>query len=141
MFKIFEVLKDHGLKVTPQRLAVYEVLKNTKEHPSAETIYNKLLPLYPTMSFATVYKTLQVLKDINLVQELNVGEGSFRYDATVAHHPHITCLGCGKVDDVEDEMIFDLQDKVSTKTGYKLVRQQLYFFGYCPECRDKEEIQ
>ncbi len=138
MFRIFEVLKDHGLKVTPQRLAVYEVLKNTKEHPSAETIYNKLLPLYPTMSFATVYKTLQVLKDINLVQELNVGEGSFRYDAIVTHHPHITCLGCGKVDDVEDEMIFDLQDKVSNKTGYKLVRQQLYFFGYCPACRDSE---
>ncbi len=141
MFRIFEVLKEHGLKVTPQRLAVYEVLKNTKEHPSAETIYNKLLPLYPTMSFATVYKTLQVLKDINLVQELNVGEGSFRYDAMVAHHPHITCLGCGKVDDVEDEMIFDLQDKVSSKTGYKLVRQQLYFYGYCPECRNKEEVQ
>lgn len=141
MFRIFEVLKDNGLKVTPQRLAVYEVLKNTKEHPSAETIYNKLLPLYPTMSFATVYKTLQVLKDINLVQELNVGEGSFRYDATVAHHPHITCLSCGKVDDVEDETIFDLQDKVSEKTGYKLVRQQLYFFGYCPVCRDKEEVQ
>lgn len=135
MKDIYKILKEHGYKITPQRLAVYEELKNTKEHPSAETIYKRLQAAYPSMSFATVYKTLEMLKNLNLVQELNVGEGSFRYDANTCEHPHITCIACKKVEDVDDEMIFDLAEKVIKKTNYELVRQQLYFFGYCPECK------
>ncbi len=135
MFDIVKCLKEKGYKVTPQRIAVYEILRNTKEHPTVDMIYHRLQPLYPTMSLATVYKSLEVFKELNLVQELNVGEDKFRYDANVNQHPHITCLGCTKVEDVDDEMLFNLLEQVSSKTGYKLVNQQLYFFGYCPECK------
>lgn len=132
---IIKLLKEKGFKVTPQRIAVYEALSSTKEHPSADILYSKLQPLYPTMSLATVYKSLEVFKELNLVQELNVGEDKFRYDANVRQHPHITCLKCGKVEDVDDEMIFDLLEQVKARTGYDLVSQQLYFFGQCPECK------
>ncbi|SHI42805.1 transcriptional regulator PerR [Lutispora thermophila] len=135
MVVITKILKEHGFKVTPQRLAVYNVLKNTKEHPGAEAIYNQLLPMYPTMSLATVYKSLEVFKSIGLIQELDLGEGSSRYDANTKQHPHIHCLKCGRVDDVDDVMIDDLLDKVKSKTGYNLVKQQLYFYGYCPKCQ------
>ncbi len=134
MIDIVKSLKEKGFKVTPQRIAVYEILRCTKEHPTVDMIYNKLQPLYPTMSLATVYKSLEVFKELNLVQELNVGEDKFRYDANVNQHPHITCLVCGKVEDVDDEMLFNLLEQVSNKTGYRLVTQQLYFFGYCPGC-------
>lgn len=137
MVDIIKLLKEKGFKVTPQRIAVYETLRNTKEHPSADILYSKLQPLYPTMSLATVYKSLEVFKELNLIQELNVGEDKFRYDANVKQHPHIVCLKCGKVEDVYDEMIFDLQTQVKNKTGYDLVSQQLYFFGYCPGCKGK----
>ena len=70
--KVTELLREKGFKVTPQRLAVYDVLSRTKAHPNAETIYNKLQPNYPTMSLATVYKTLDILSEIGLVQVLNV---------------------------------------------------------------------
>lgn len=135
MFDLIKYLKEKGYKVTPQRIAVYEILKNTKEHPSVDTLYSRLQPVYPTMSLATVYKSLEVFKELGLVQELNVGEDKFRYDANVHQHPHIICLTCGKVEDVDDEMLFDLVGHVESKTGYKLVNQQLYFFGYCPECK------
>ncbi len=135
MLDVIKILKEKGYKVTPQRIAVYEVLRNTKEHPTVEAIYNKLQPTYPTMSLATVYKSLEMFKDLNLVQELNVGEDKFRYDANVNPHPHITCVSCGRVDDVYDEMFFNLSDQVADKTGYKITGQKLYFYGHCPECK------
>ncbi|MHB1394781.1 MAG: transcriptional regulator PerR [Clostridia bacterium] len=138
MVDLIKYLKEKGYKVTPQRIAVYDILKNTKEHPSVDMLYNRLQPVYPTMSLATVYKSLEVFKELELVQELNVGEDKFRYDANVNQHPHITCVKCGKVEDVDDEMLFDLSGQVESKTGYQLVSQQLYFFGNCPSCRGRQ---
>jgi Fur family peroxide stress response transcriptional regulator len=138
MVDLIKYLKEKGYKVTPQRIAVYDILKNTKEHPSVDMLYSKLQPVYPTMSLATVYKSLEVFKELGLVQELNVGEDKFRYDARVNQHPHITCMDCGKVEDVDDEMLFDLVGQVEGKTGYKMVSQQLYFFGYCPCCKHEQ---
>ena len=76
---ITDLLRSNGFKVTPQRLAVYEALANTKEHPNAEMIFNGLQATYPTMSLATVYKTIDILHEIGLVQILNAGEDSFRF--------------------------------------------------------------
>ena len=81
MNNITNIFREKKLKLTPQRIAVYRYLQSTKEHPSAETIYKALQPEYPTMSLATVYKALKTLVEVDLVQELNVGEGNFRYDA------------------------------------------------------------
>ena len=78
--EVTQILRAHGYKVTPQRLAVYHALARTTAHPQAETLYAELLPLYPTMSLATVYKTLGILCEVGLAQELNVGEDAYRYD-------------------------------------------------------------
>ncbi|SFE75999.1 Fur family transcriptional regulator, peroxide stress response regulator [Thermoanaerobacter thermohydrosulfuricus] len=131
------LLKQKGLKVTPQRSAILNLLRNTKEHPTAETIYKKLASDFPTMSLATVYKTLEVLKNIGLIQELNVGEGSFRYDANTNSHPHLVCLGCGKVEDLDESVLQNLIEEVKKHTDYRLVEQKLYFYGYCPVCQKK----
>jgi len=137
MNEILQILKEKGFKVTPQRIAIYDILTNTKEHPTVESIYNKLQPLYPTMSLATVYKSLEVFKKLNLVQELNVGEDKFRYDSNIKQHPHIMCIDCGKVDDVDDDMFFNLSEQVANKTGYDIIGQKLYFYGKCPSCIKK----
>src|SRR3712207_1526980 len=94
MHNITNIFKEKKLKLTPQRMAVYKYLKSTKEHPSAEMIYKALQPDYPTMSLATVYKALKTLVEVDLVQELNVGENNFRYDGNIYPHPHIQCLNC-----------------------------------------------
>ncbi|GBG55437.1 FUR family transcriptional regulator [Sporomusaceae bacterium FL31] len=133
------LLRDKGFKVTPQRLAIYSVLSATKAHPSAEMIFNELQPHYPTMSLATVYKTIEILKEIGLVQILNVGEDSFRYDAVTQNHPHIRCMSCGRVDDLENIDSNDFIDDVSSKTTYRLTGQQFYFYGVCPACQASEK--
>ena len=124
------------MKVTPQRIAIFDVLAKTKEHPSAEMIYKQLYNDYPTMSLATVYKSLDIFKKSGLVQELNVGEYSFRYDAITESHPHIICTECHRVEDLNDNIFTDLISKISQHTRYDVSKQQLYFYGICPQCKE-----
>ncbi len=136
--EVSERLRNRGFKVTPQRLAVYEALARTRSHPRAEMLYKELRPSYPTMSLATVYKSLSILCEIGLAQELSFGEDAFRYDADTSDHPHVRCVQCGRVDDVEAIDTKELTDEVAHSTGYHLTDHQLYFFGICPECRSKK---
>lgn len=142
MQTIEETLRAKKIKVTPQRMAVYTILKETKEHPNVEMIYQKLKPNYPAMSLATVYKTVDILKRVGLVQELNVGEGGLRYDATTKPHSHTYCENCSKVDDVENLPLKQFQSKelfhkVSEESGFKVSNAQLYFYGNCSDCQNK----
>jgi len=135
--RVTALLREKGFKVTPQRLAIYKVLANSKAHPSAEMIFQQLQPYYPTMSLATVYKTVEILKEIGLIQVLNAGEDSFRYDADTSMHPHIRCLQCGRVDDLHNIDIASFVGEVASKTTYRLAGQPCYFYGYCPACQGK----
>ena len=129
------IFKEKKLKLTPQRLAVYQYLKSTNEHPSAETIYNALQATYPTMSLATVYKSLKTLVEVNLVQELNVGEGNFRYDANCFEHCHIQCVKCGKVEDLMNLPLPNLNSIVEENSDYKVNWNKVFFYGLCKECQ------
>ena len=133
--KLASVLRKNGFKVTPQRLAVYEALAGTKAHPNAEILYNELRPSYPSMSFATVYKTVEILSHLNLITVLNTGEGSSRYDADVSLHSHVQCTNCGRVDDIGPLSVAVLGQEVAADTGYEVTGQQFYFYGVCPACR------
>ena len=134
---VTNILREKGFKATPQRLAVYDALSSTKSHPNAEMLYNMLQPSYPTMSLATVYKTMDIFAELGLIQVLNVGEDSYRYDAETASHPHIRCIECNRVDDIFDFQAEGLMSEVGAQTGYQLTGRQLYFFGRCPECQKK----
>lgn len=135
MKDIAQLLRSKGLKVTPQRIAIYTMLMNTKEHPNAEIIYKTLEPTNPTMSLATVYKTLDFFKATGLIQELNVGEGCSRYDANADCHPHVVCTQCGNVFDLEIEGLSNLREKIADQTDFDLQSEQLFFYGTCPNCK------
>jgi Fur family peroxide stress response transcriptional regulator len=132
--RISELLREKGYKVTPQRIAIYKALLNTKSHPSAEMIYNELQPHHPTMSLATVYKTVEILREMGLIQILNAGEDSCRYDADTSMHPHVRCMHCGRVDDLYVDSS-EFIEEVALKTNYRLIGQQFYFYGICPDCQ------
>lgn len=139
MNDITDKLKSNKLKVTPQRLAIYTYLTNTNSHPSAETIYTSLKSDYPTMSLATVYKTVSSLRDANLIQELNVGEDSFRYDAETKFHPHLICVKCNEVFDYYNSInLDDIKRNITNNTEFKLLYEQMYFYGICKHCQEKE---
>ena len=129
------LFREKNLKLTPQRYAIYKYLLSTKSHPSAEMIYDNIIMDYPTMSLATVYKTVKTLSEIGLVKELNVGEDNFRFDANVSKHSHIVCLSCGRVDDMENVDFSFLNKEAEKLSDYKIREHQLYFYGYCPECK------
>lgn len=135
MIKIADVLREKGLKVTPQRMAVYSMLSSTTSHPSAEEIYKALIPDNPTISLATVYKTLDSFKTAGLVQELSVGNGRSNYDADISPHPHIVCTSCGKIYDFQLSALTSLRSAVAEATDFLVEDEQITFYGTCPSCR------
>lgn len=137
MIECTEILREKKIKVTPQRIAVYNMLLNTEEHPDAETIHKILEPTNPTISIATIYKTLECFKSLGLVQELNVGEGRSRYDAITHVHPHGVCISCGKVEDIFTDKLTKLYKKIPTESGFVPEFEQLIFYGKCKECNSK----
>lgn len=135
--ELAKILRDNGCKVTPQRLAVYDMLSHTTGHPTAEMIYQKVKEQYPTMSFATVYKSVEIFSKLGVIQVLNTGEDSFRYDAKTSEHPHIKCTKCGRVNDVSHLDARAVESLVENETGFKVNGHQFYFYGICPDCQKK----
>jgi Fur family peroxide stress response transcriptional regulator len=132
-------LKEHGFRITPQRLAILKVLAVSEGHPSAEKIYEQVRSDFPTTSIATVYKTIHVLKEINQVLELGFPGGSNRYDGNnPCPHPHVICVKCQKIFDPDLESLQDMTAEVSAATGFEIMTHRLDFFGLCPECQRKE---
>lgn len=130
-------LREKGLKVTPQRLSIYGMLMNTKEHPSAETIYEQIKIRMPSISFNTVYKTLGSLEESGLIKKLVVEENHYRFDADTSPHAHILCVQCNKLEDVPGEYgekAKAMREEFSQKYGRKLFGEELYFFGHCLAC-------
>jgi len=138
MEHLTQILKSKHLKATPQRLAIYQILYNTTTHPSAEHIYKSLQSSYPTMSLATVYKTLDILKKSHLIQELNVGEDSFRYDANISSHAHLICKTCQQVFDFHTTSFDQLIPNLQTETDFEITSKNLFFYGICANCQNKE---
>ncbi len=134
METLVKALKEHNCKITPQRLAVFNVLKDSYDHPNAESIYNKLAPTYPTISLATVYKSLELFAQLGLIQVINIGENSFRYDYNSSSHPHVVCEKCHKVEDLDSHLFHNLSNKVEELSNYQINKQQLCFYGLCSEC-------
>ncbi len=131
-------LRERGYRMTPQRLAVLRVLARSEGHPSAEQIYQQLQPEYPMLSLATVYKTLETLKEIGEVLELEFRDGSNRYDgATPRPHPHLVCTGCGRIEDLDVRDLDTLALEISRRTGYAVLRHRLDFYGLCPACQSR----
>lgn len=135
--ELAKILRDNGCKVTPQRLAVYDMLSHTTEHPTAEMIYQKVKEQYPTMSFATVYKSVEIFSKLGVIQVLNTGEDSFRYDAKTSEHLHIKCTKCGRVNDVSHLDARAVESLVENETGFKVNGHHFYFYGICPDCQKK----
>ena len=128
-------LRQRNFRMTPQRMALVRMIAASEGHPSAYQLYEQVKPQYPTMSPATVYKTLNLFKEMGEVFEIDLKENS-RYDGNKPHpHPHVICISCQKVIDGADELVNNLLDEIESDSGYKIVRHQIIFYGYCPDCQ------
>ncbi len=130
-------LREHEYRLTPQRIALLRLLASSEGHPSASQLYDQIKDQFPTTSLATVYKTLNVLKEIDEVLELRFSDGNNRYDGNKPYpHPHLVCVNCQKILDLEVSRVQDLIQEVSQSSGYQIVSHRLDFYGLCPDCRD-----
>lgn len=127
-------LKSNNCKTTPQRIAVYKAIKKSTDHPNAETLFKELSPAYPTMSLATVYKSLELFVQLGLIQIINIGEHSFRYDGRTEEHHHVICTSCWKVEDIENNIFEDLTNSVENISNYNIKKKQLCLYGTCSKC-------
>ena len=121
-----------------KRRAIYEFLRNTKEHPTAEMIFQQLKPLYPELSLGTVYRNLAVLMEDGLVISVGKVDGQERYDARLDLHAHFVCSRCRRVTDIElspaeYELLGDLDGRLGCDVEFFTLTVQ----GVCPECRNK----
>jgi Fur family peroxide stress response transcriptional regulator len=132
-------LRALDLRITPQRLAILRIVAESEGHPSTEEIYDRMKVDYPTMSPATVYKTMTLLKALGEVLELGFPDGVNRYDGSKPFpHPHVICLKCKKIIDPEMGSLEHLIEAAGKKTGYQILNHRLDFFGLCPECQANE---
>lgn len=121
------------IKLTPQRLAILNFLDGNRTHPSAEDIYRAVIKQFPTMSFATVYNTLEALKNKGSVQELKIDPEKRRYDPDLSTHHHIICTKCKNILDIHKDFKIDLSDELTQ--GYELLGNSIEFYGLCQKCR------
>lgn len=129
-------LKENDFRITPQRYAVLNVLVNSSEHPSVESIHEKLIENFPTMSLATVYKTINLLKREGEILELEFSDLGNRYDGKKPYpHPHVICSECGKIVDPSQLNLEEITNKMMEETGFRIVTHRLDFYGICPDCQ------
>ena len=129
-------LKDHDFRLTPQRLAVLKVLAISEGHPTVERIYESVRAEFPTISIATIYKTVSLLKQLNEVLELGFPDGSNRYDGNKPYpHPHVICTKCKKIIDPNLGSLKDLKKEVIKETGFQILNHRVDFFGTCRDCQ------
>jgi Fur family peroxide stress response transcriptional regulator len=131
--QLITTLRSKGYKVTPQRLAICKLLLSSKDHPSAEQLYQEVKKTYPTISLATVYITLDLLKKISLVQELGFSDRSSRYDPNNSPHVNVICPKCSKIYDYESAEAKKMLSQVVAEANLPL-RQRLDLYALCDKC-------
>ncbi|WP_028307250.1 Fur family transcriptional regulator [Desulfitibacter alkalitolerans] len=136
---ICQKLQEKEYKLTPQRKTILKVLlDNEEKHLSAEDIYQIVKHHYPEIGLATVYRTLELLADIDILQKMNFDDGKARYEFSSHdehHHHHLICLKCGKVIEFNDDLLDVLEKTISEKKDFEVLDHKLKFYGYCSKCK------
>ena len=134
---IESTLRGHGLRMTPQRLAIVRIISEDTRHPTVDQVFEAVRENFPTTSRATVYKTFELLKDIGELLEFEFSEGGNRYDAKrVGPHAHVLCDACGRMDDVEiDAAGGSLIAAADANSSFLITRQRIEFYGLCAQCQ------
>lgn len=138
MDQFFEKCHQSELSVTPQRLAVYKALVNDDNHPSPDMIYKSVLPDFPTISFATVYKILETFEQKGIISKVTSLHNTLRYDPFKDRHHHIICVNCKKIIDLKSKDLDELPVPAAVKKGNRLIDYSVHFNVICSECLNSE---
>ena len=128
-------LSEQGYRLTPQRMMVMSAIANSEHHISAEEIYVQVVAKYPHVNISTVYRTLELLKRLNLVTETDLGGGRVRYHpADKGHHHHLVCQECGAIIDLDESVLSSLKSQLLQEYKFSADLRHLAIFGRCANC-------
>lgn len=133
--KLIAIFKSRGYKVTSQRLAICNFILSRNDHPTAELIHKELKKEYPTISLATIYKTLHVLKELGLIQELGFVEESSRYDPNPDLHINLICTNCHQIRDFKPNNLDDVWKQIISQINIEPQGQRIDIYYVCSECK------
>ena len=132
---IADKLSERGYRMTPQRMMVLSAIESSNDHISAEEIYIQVVAKYPHVNISTVYRTLELLKELGLVTETNFGEGRVRYHpADKGHHHHLVCQECGAIIDLDESVLSSLKSALLQEYKFSADLRHLAIFGRCVNC-------
>ncbi len=137
-----KALKDKGYKFTNQRSEIYNIfLEHEDSHLSTEEVFEYVSRVNPDIGIATVYRTLQLFEELNVLYKISFDDGVARYEikssSSEHRHHHLICLDCGKVIEVKLDLLDSLEDEIESEESFKIVDHNLKFYGYCKECYTK----
>ncbi|HSR33692.1 MAG TPA: Fur family transcriptional regulator [Anaerolineae bacterium] len=130
-----ELFRSEGLKITPQRRVIFETVAQDDSHPTAEELYQRVLSVMPDISRTTVYNTLRELLALGVLVEVeDLTQAGTRYDTNTRQHQHLFCMSCHRLTDIGRD--FEGLELAPDETaGYDIVRHQVTFYGYYPDCQ------
>ncbi|MGD8562758.1 MAG: transcriptional repressor [Desulfarculaceae bacterium] len=126
------------LRMTKQRRVILDELKKLKTHPTAGELCKIVRKRLPHISLGTVYRNLEILSRRGVIQKLDVGGVEMRFDGNIDNHYHLRCVECGKVFDVDMSPMPDLEQRLESWTGFRVLGHNLEFVGLCPQCNRSE---
>lgn len=137
--ELSQLLKEKGYKITEQRKAVLDVIEeHDGEHLSSQEIYDFVRKRFPEVGVATVYRTLPVLEELGFVYAVDFGDGRVRYElhreGQNHRHHHLLCESCGKIIEVEDDLLEEIEGKIYKNYGFTIKDHKVKFYGVCSDC-------
>lgn len=138
--KFYDNLKDKGYKLTKQRKIVFDAILEQKEkHVTIEELYNSIKVNDPNIGLTTVYRTVQIFCDMDILEKVSLDDGMVRYelisDEDNHRHHHLICNGCGKVVEVKEDLMDSIEKIFEENYGFRVSNHQTKFYGLCRECR------
>lgn len=135
-------LRERGLRYTEQREVILDTIINNKgKHLSSQEIYETVKKIYPDVGIATVYRTLALLEEMNIIYSSDFGDGLVRYEIVRKgekhRHHHLICEVCGKIIEVEDDLLVNIEKWIYERYKFKVKNHRVKFFGICEDCHDK----
>jgi len=137
---IIKAFRGKGYKATPQRLVISRSALCCRDHPTAKMICSQIKKAYPTVSLATIYTTLQILKDVGLLQEMNMPQSKSRFDPDLQPHVHLVCLLCGSIIDWKHPLVSKVISEVAADAKFSVTGQVLDITGICSRCKGKTDM-
>jgi Fur family peroxide stress response transcriptional regulator len=135
-----DALRDKGVTLTPRRAKLLEVLLASERHPNVSEIHDGVKQYFPSTSLATIYNTIELLKETGQVLEIEFSGASNRYDGRRPEsHAHLVCTTCEKIEDMDAVELEEPFEAISNATGYQIMRGRTDFYGVCPDCQKASE--